>query len=82
MEIDLFKTLFAASVGIIAWFLKGLIADVKEEVKALESKVSENSTSIQVLKSDTSALANNIEEIKRDVKEISLYIRNLNQKIQ
>ncbi len=31
MEIDVFKGLFAAAVGIIGWFLKGLINDVKTE---------------------------------------------------
>ena len=80
MEIDIYKALFAAAVGIIAWFLKGLINDVKTEVKELENRVATNSTSIEVLKSGQSALANNIEEIKNDVKEIGLYIRNLNHK--
>lgn len=80
MEIDIYKALFAAAVGVISWFLKSLITDVKNEVKELENRVATNSTSIEVLKSGQNALSSNIEEIKNDVKEIGLYIRNLNHK--
>lgn len=79
MDIDIFKGLFAFAVGIIAWFLKGLITEVKNEVKELELKVATNSTKIEVLKSDHSNLGTKIDEMGKDLKEISLYIRNLKQ---
>jgi len=79
MEIDIYKALFAAAIGIISWFLKGLINDVRAEVKALELNVSKNSENIAVLKSDHGNLSVKIDEIAKDTKEIGLYIRNLNQ---
>lgn len=78
-NIDLFKYLFAVSLGLVLWFLKSLITSVQNEIKELEMKVAANSTKIEILKSNHESLGTKIDEIGKDLKEISLYIRNLKQ---
>lgn len=68
------------AISIVGWFLKGLINELKNKVSALEIRVATNSTNIEVLKSDHSNLGKKIDEICVEIKEISLYIRNLNRK--
>lgn len=79
MEIDPYKAMFGLAIGVISWFLKSLITGVQKDLKELETRVSDNSTKVEVLKSDHGNLGVKIDEIGKDLKEISLYIRNLKQ---
>lgn len=71
---DLFKLLFAACIGLVIWFLKGLISSVQNELKELEIRVASNSTRIEVLKNSHESLGTKIDEISKDLKEIRAYI--------
>ncbi len=58
----------ALAVGIIGWFLKGMINDFKFELKALEDKVNTNSTRIEVLSSNHANIEKNIDGIFNEIK--------------
>lgn len=77
--IGLMGTIVMMLIGIIGFFIRGLIGDLKAEVATLRVGVGDNSSEIKVLKSNHGNLENKIDEIGKGVHEINLWIRNLKQ---
>lgn len=77
-------SLGAVLIGVLIWFIKGLISDIKNQLKDLKSEVDENKTEILLLKQETHSTKTYFNEkfevLFKGIEQINLNIQKLNEK--
>ena len=71
MEIPIFNTIVLLIVGIIGFFIKGLIAEIKKGMFDMKKELGSHDTSIKLLESKSDGLDKRIDQIFDLIKQLS-----------
>ena len=71
MEIPIFKTIILLVIGIIGFFIKGLIVEIKKGMVDMKKKLGSHDISIKLLESKNDGLDKRIDQIFDLIKQMS-----------